>query len=113
MLWAASWAATQAERRRLLEKATTARMIDSSIRPRSPTASQRGLQIVAMPLVVNQVNSVDTHICVMGERRSPWGGVPRGAGPACGGSAATPETAEFPTTPPRGVTGTSDLETSR
>ena len=59
------------------EKATlTARMIDRPIRPSFPDGFRNEVQIVAMPLVADQVNSVDT-ICIMGASAAlTVGGVP-------------------------------------
>lgn len=59
------------------EKATlTARMIDRPIRPSFPDGFRNEVQIVAMPLVADQVNSVDT-ISIMGASAAlSVGGVP-------------------------------------
>ncbi len=59
------------------EKATlTARMIDRPIRPSFPDGFRNEVQIVAMPLVADQIHPVDT-ICVMGASAAMYtGGVP-------------------------------------
>ena len=59
------------------EKATlTARMIDRPLRPSSPDGFRNEVQVVAMPLVADQVNTVDT-ISIMGASAAlTVGGVP-------------------------------------
>ncbi len=59
------------------EKATlTARMIDRPLRPSFPAGFRNEVQVVAMPLVADQENSVDT-ICIMGASAALMvGGVP-------------------------------------
>ena len=93
------------------EKATlTARMIDRPIRPSFPDGFRNEVQIVAMPLVADQVNSVDT-ICIMGASAAlTVGGVPF-EGPLAGVRIGrNPETGEFLVNPTYEERDASDLD---
>jgi polyribonucleotide nucleotidyltransferase len=93
------------------EKATlTARMIDRPIRPSFPDGFRNEVQIVAMPLVADQVNSVDT-ICVMGASVAlTVGGVPFEGPLACVRIGRNPETGEFLVNPTYEERDASDLD---
>jgi polyribonucleotide nucleotidyltransferase len=93
------------------EKATlTARMIDRPIRPSFPDGFRNEVQIVAMPLVADQVNSVDT-ICIMGASAAlTVGGVPF-EGPLAGVRIGRDvETGEFLVNPTYEERDNSDLD---
>lgn len=93
------------------EKATlTARMIDRPIRPSFPDGFRNEVQIVAMPLVADQVNSVDT-ICIMGASAAlTVGGVPF-EGPLAGVRIGRDvETGEFIVNPTYEERDNSDLD---
>ncbi len=93
------------------EKATlTARMIDRPIRPSFPDGFRNEVQIVAMPLVADQINSVDT-ISIMGASAAlTVGGVPF-EGPLAGVRIArNPETGEFIVNPTYEERDFSDLD---
>lgn len=93
------------------EKATlTARMIDRPIRPSFPSGFRNEVQIVAMPLVADQVNSVDT-ISIMGASCAlSVGGVPFEGPLACVRIARNPETGEFIVNPTYEERDSSDLD---
>ena len=93
------------------EKATlTARMIDRPIRPSFPDGFRNEVQIVAMPLVADQVNSVDT-ISIMGASAAlTVGGVPF-EGPLAGVRIGRDtETGEFVVNPTYEERDNSDLD---
>ncbi len=93
------------------EKATlTARLIDRPIRPSFPEGFRNEVQIVAMPLVADQVNSVDT-ISIMGASVAlSVGGVPF-EGPLAGVRIGrNPETGEFLVNPTYEERDASDLD---
>ncbi|MDP9860293.1 polyribonucleotide nucleotidyltransferase [Olsenella profusa DSM 13989] len=93
------------------EKATlTARMIDRPIRPSFPDGFRNEVQIVAMPLVADQVNSVDT-ISIMGASAAlTVGGVPF-EGPLAGVRIGrNVETGEFVVNPTYEERDASDLD---
>ena len=93
------------------EKATLmARMIDRPIRPSFPDGFRNEVQIVAMPLVADQVNSVDT-ICIMGASAAlTVGGVPF-EGPLAGVRIGRDvETGEFIVNPTYEERDNSDLD---
>ncbi|OFK24650.1 polyribonucleotide nucleotidyltransferase [Olsenella sp. HMSC062G07] len=93
------------------EKATlTARMIDRPIRPSFPDGFRNEVQIVAMPLVADQVNSVDT-ISIMGASAAlTVGGVPF-EGPLAGVRIGRDvETGEFIVNPTYEERDASDLD---
>ena len=93
------------------EKATLiARMIDRPIRPSFPDGFRNEVQIVAMPLVADQVNSVDT-ICVMGASAAlTVGGVPFEGPLACVRIGRNPQTGEFLVNPTYEERDNSDLD---
>ncbi len=93
------------------EKATlTARMIDRPIRPSFPDGFRNEVQVVAMPLVADQVNSVDT-ISIMGASAAlTVGGVPF-EGPLAGVRIGRDvETGEFLVNPTYEERDNSDLD---
>ena len=93
------------------EKATlTARMIDRPIRPSFPDGFRNEVQIVAMPLVADQVNSVDT-ISIMGASAAlTVGGVPFEGPLACVRIGRNVETGEFIVNPTYEERDNSDLD---
>lgn len=93
------------------EKATlTARMIDRPLRPSFPEGFRNEVQVVAMPLVADQVNPVDT-ICVMGASVAlTLGGVPFEGPLACVRIARVRETGEFLVNPTYEERALSDLD---
>ena len=93
------------------EKATLiARMIDRPIRPSFPDGFRNEVQIVAMPLVADQVNSVDT-ICVMGASAAlTVGGVPFEGPLACVRIGRDRTTGEFLVNPTYEERDNSDLD---
>lgn len=93
------------------EKATlTARMIDRPLRPSFPDGFRNEVQVVAMPLVADQVNPVDT-ICVMGASAAlALGGVPFEGPLACVRIARVRETGEFLVNPTYEERALSDLD---
>ncbi|MGN0286792.1 MAG: polyribonucleotide nucleotidyltransferase [Atopobiaceae bacterium] len=93
------------------EKATlTARMIDRPIRPSFPDGFRNEVQIVAMPLVADQINPVDT-ICVMGASAAlTVGGVPFEGPLACVRIGRDVESGEFLVNPTYEERDNSDLD---
>ncbi|WP_282741776.1 polyribonucleotide nucleotidyltransferase [Olsenella uli] len=93
------------------EKATlTARLIDRPIRPSFPEGFRNEVQIVAMPLVADQVNPVDT-ISVMGASAAMTvGGVPFEGPLACVRVGRDVETGEFIVNPSYEERDASDLD---
>lgn len=93
------------------EKATlTARMIDRPIRPAFPDGFRNEVQIVAMPLVADQFNPVDT-ICVMGASCAMrTGGVPFEGPLACVRIGRNTQTGEFIVNPTYEERKHSDLD---
>ena len=93
------------------EKATlTARMIDRPLRPSFPDGFRNEVQVVATPLVADQIHSVDT-ICVMGASAAlTVGGVPFEGPLACVRIGRNPETGEFLVNPTYEERDTSDLD---
>ncbi len=93
------------------EKATlTARMIDRPLRPSFPEGFRNEVQVVAMPLVADQVNSVDT-ISVMGASAAlTVGGVPFEGPLACVRIGRNTDTDEFLVNPTYEERKTSDLD---
>ena len=93
------------------EKATlTARMIDRPIRPSFPDGFRNEVQIVAMPLVADQVNSVDT-ISIMGASAAlTVGGVPFEGPLACVRIGRNVDTGEFIVNPTYEERDNSDLD---
>ena len=93
------------------EKATlTARMIDRPIRPSFPDGFRNEVQIVAMPLVADQTNPVDT-ICVMGASAAlKVGGVPFEGPLACVRIGRDKTTHEFIVNPTYEERAHSDLD---
>ena len=93
------------------EKATlTARMIDRPLRPSFPDGFRNEVQVVATPLVADQIHSVDT-ICVMGASAAlTIGGVPFEGPLACVRIGRNPETGEFLVNPTYEERDTSDLD---
>lgn len=93
------------------EKATlTARMIDRPIRPSFPDGFRNEVQIVAMPLVADQTNPVDT-ISVMGASAAMMvGGVPFEGPLACVRIGRNRETGEFMVNPTYEEREASDLD---
>ncbi|SEH61554.1 MULTISPECIES: polyribonucleotide nucleotidyltransferase [Atopobiaceae] len=93
------------------EKATlTARMIDRPIRPSFPDGFRNEVQIVAMPLVADQVNPVDT-ISIMGASAAlTVGGVPFEGPLACVRIGRDAETGEFIVNPTYEERDASDLD---
>ncbi len=93
------------------EKATlTARMIDRPIRPSFPDGFRNEVQVVAMPLVADQVNSVDT-ISIMGASAAlTVGGVPFEGPLACVRIGRNVETGEFIVNPTYEERDNSDLD---
>lgn len=93
------------------EKATlTARMIDRPIRPAFPDGFRNEVQIVAMPLVADQIHPVDT-ICVMGASVAMrTGGVPFEGPLACVRIGRDTQTGEFMVNPTYEERKHSDLD---
>ena len=93
------------------EKATlTARMIDRPLRPSFPSGFRNEVQVVAMPLVADQVNPVDV-ICVMGASSALFlGGVPYEGPLACVRIARDPESHEYIVNPTYAEREKSDLD---
>jgi polyribonucleotide nucleotidyltransferase len=93
------------------EKATlTARMIDRPIRPSFPDGFRNEVQIVAMPLVADQENSVDT-ISIMGASAAlTVGGVPFEGPLACVRIGRNVDTGEFIVNPTYEERDNSDLD---
>ena len=93
------------------EKATlTARLIDRPIRPSFPDGFRNEVQVVATPLVADQVNSVDT-ICVMGASAAlTVGGVPFEGPLACVRIGRDLDTGEFVVNPTYEERDNSDLD---
>jgi polyribonucleotide nucleotidyltransferase len=93
------------------EKATlTARMIDRPLRPSFPDGFRNEVQVVAMPLVADQINSVDT-ISVMGASAAlSVGGVPFEGPLACVRIGRNTETGEFIVNPTYEERDNSDLD---
>ena len=93
------------------EKATlTARMIDRPLRPSFPDGFRNEVQVVAMPLVADQVDPVDT-ICVMAASTAlTIGGVPFEGPLACVRVARNPETGELLVNPTYEERDASDLD---
>ncbi len=93
------------------EKATlTARMIDRPLRPSFPDGFRNEVQVVAMPLVADQVNSVDT-ICIMGASAALMvGGVPFEGPLACVRIGRDRDTHEFIVNPTYEERENSDLD---
>lgn len=93
------------------EKATlTARMIDRPLRPSFPDGFRNEVQVVAMPLVADQSNSVDT-ICIMGASAALMvGGVPFEGPLACVRIGRDRDTREFIVNPTYEERDNSDLD---
>ena len=93
------------------EKATlTARMIDRPLRPSFPDGFRNEVQVVAMPLVADQINSVDT-ICIMGASAALMvGGVPFEGPLACVRVGRDRDTHEFIINPTYEERENSDLD---
>lgn len=93
------------------EKATlTARMIDRPLRPSFPDGFRNEVQVVAMPLVADQSNSVDT-ICIMGVSAALMvGGVPFEGPLACVRIGRDRDTREFIVNPTYEERDNSDLD---
>ncbi len=93
------------------EKATlTARLIDRPLRPSFPEGFRNEVQVVATPLVADQVNSVDT-ICVMGASVAlTVGGVPFEGPLACVRIGRNVDTGEFVVNPTYEERDNSDLD---
>lgn len=93
------------------EKATlTARMIDRPLRPSFPSGFRNEVQVVAMPLVADQVNPVDV-ICVMGASSAlSLGGVPYEGPLACVRIARDPESHKYIVNPTYAEREKSDLD---
>lgn len=93
------------------EKATlTARMIDRPLRPSFPDGFRNEVQVVAMPLVADQINPVDT-ISVMGASAAlAVGGVPYEGPLACVRIGRNIDTGEFIVNPTYEEQGRSDLD---
>lgn len=93
------------------EKATlTARMIDRPLRPSFPEGFRNEVQIVAMPLVADQIDPVDT-ICVMAASAAlTVGGVPFEGPLACVRIGRNKETGEFIVNPTYAQRKNSDLD---
>ncbi|MBQ9621559.1 MAG: polyribonucleotide nucleotidyltransferase, partial [Atopobiaceae bacterium] len=93
------------------EKATlTARMIDRPLRPSFPDGFRNEVQVVAMPLVADQINSVDT-ICIMGASAALMvGGVPFEGPLACVRIGRDRDTHEFIVNPTYEERENSDLD---
>lgn len=93
------------------EKATlTARLIDRPLRPSFPDGFRNEVQVVATPLVADQVNSVDT-ICVMAASAAlTVGGVPFEGPLACVRIGRDIDTGEFIVNPTYEERDNSDLD---
>ena len=93
------------------EKATlTARLIDRPLRPSFPEGFRNEVQVVATPLVADQVNSVDT-ICVMAASAAlTVGGVPFEGPLACVRIGRDRDTGEFIVNPTYEERDNSDLD---
>ncbi len=93
------------------EKATlTARMIDRPLRPSFPDGFRNEVQVVATPLVADQVNSVDT-ICIMAASAAlTVGGVPFEGPLACVRIGRDRDTGEFLVNPTYEERDNSDLD---
>lgn len=93
------------------EKATlTARMIDRPLRPSFPDGFRNEVQVVAMPLVADQEDPVDT-ICVMAASAAlTVGGVPFEGPLACVRIGRDPETGEYIVNPTYEERDVSDLD---
>ena len=93
------------------EKATlTARLIDRPLRPSFPDGFRNEVQVVATPLVADQVNSVDT-ICVMAASAAlTVGGVPFEGPLACVRIGRDVTTGEFVVNPTYEERDNSDLD---
>lgn len=93
------------------EKATlTARMIDRPLRPAFPDGFRNEVQVVAMPLVADQVHSVDT-ISIMGASAAlTVGGVPFEGPLACVRIGRDRDTGEFIVNPSFEEQDNSDLD---
>lgn len=93
------------------EKATlTARMIDRPLRPSFPDGFRNEVQVVAMPLVADQVHPVDT-MCVMAASAAlTLGGVPFEGPLACVRIARDPESGEYVVNPSYEEREKSDLD---
>ena len=93
------------------EKATlTARMIDRPLRPSFPDGFRNEVQVVAMPLVADQEDPVDT-ICVMAASAAlTVGGVPFEGPLACVRIGRDPETGEYIVNPTYEERDASDLD---
>lgn len=93
------------------EKATlTARMIDRPLRPSFPSGFRNEVQVVAMPLVADQVNPADV-ICVMAASSAlSLGGVPFEGPLACVRIARNKESGEYIVNPTYDERANSDLD---